>query len=206
MTAYRIVYFNAKGRAEISRFILAQAGIEYVDLRVTGEDFAKMKPSLPSGSLPILYIAGEEEVLAGSGVIARYLAEKHDLAGSNALENARIASFIDVLDDLYAGFGPAFFGPEEAKAAGLKSLLEEKVPKYFAIMEKRIKENTSGSGWVYGDKLTYADLRLCIIVDGLLGLNPKMADDFPALKNVNEKVKAEANIAAWLEKRPDTPF
>lgn len=119
------------------------------------------------------------------------------------MENAQIASFIDVLDDLSAVTVPAFFGPEEAKAAALKSLLEEQIPKYFAIMEKRIK---AGIEWVYGDKITYADMRLCITVDGLMGLNPKMADDYPALKKVTEKVKAETNIAEWLKKRPDTPF
>ena len=204
MPNYKLIYFNGKGRAEIVRFVFVQAGVEYEDVRVTGEEFGKMKPTLPAGSLPVLEVDGEQ--LAGSGVITRYLAEEYGLAGSNALENAQIASFCDVINDLSAFITPAFFGTEESKAAGLKALLEKEIPKYFAIMEKRIKENKSGNGWVYGDKITYADLRLCVTVDGLMALNPTMADDYPALKNVNEKVKAEPKIAEWLKKRPDTPF
>merc|ERR1712179_359173 len=50
----RLTYFPARGRAEISRLILKHAGVKFDDIRLTGEDFAKVKPILPYGSMPVL--------------------------------------------------------------------------------------------------------------------------------------------------------
>ena len=41
----KLVYFNAEGRAELTRMILAQAGVEFEDVRVKREDWPAMKPS-----------------------------------------------------------------------------------------------------------------------------------------------------------------
>merc|ERR1712165_416447 len=69
----RLTYFPARGRAEISRLILAHAGVKFDDIRLTGEDFAKVKPLLPYGSMPILEYKGE--VICESMAIAKFLAE-----------------------------------------------------------------------------------------------------------------------------------
>ena len=45
MPSYKLYYFNAKGRAEISRLIFAAAGIKYEDVRVQGADWQKLKAS-----------------------------------------------------------------------------------------------------------------------------------------------------------------
>ena len=45
MVKIKLIYFNSKGRAELSRLILAQAGVEYEDKRVEKGEWAKMKPS-----------------------------------------------------------------------------------------------------------------------------------------------------------------
>merc|ERR1712053_2756 len=55
----RLTYFPARGRAEISRLILKHAGVKFDDIRLTGEDFAKVKPILPYGSMPVLEYKGE---------------------------------------------------------------------------------------------------------------------------------------------------
>ena len=41
----KLFYFNARGRAELARLILAQAGVEYEDVRFPREDWPKHKPS-----------------------------------------------------------------------------------------------------------------------------------------------------------------
>ena len=74
MTTYKLIYFNSRGRAEIIRQIFALAGIKYEDMRVTEEEWAKLKDNTPYGALPVLEVDGK--MLAGSGPIARYLAEK----------------------------------------------------------------------------------------------------------------------------------
>ena len=44
----RLTYFPVRGRAEIARLILVQAGVTYQDIRIKREDFLKVKYS-PEG-------------------------------------------------------------------------------------------------------------------------------------------------------------
>ena len=44
MGKMKLIYFNARGRAELSRLILAQAGEDYIDERVERDDWPKLKP------------------------------------------------------------------------------------------------------------------------------------------------------------------
>ncbi len=45
MVQYKLIYFNLRGRAEISRLLFAHAGVEYEDKRVASEEFQALKPS-----------------------------------------------------------------------------------------------------------------------------------------------------------------
>ena len=41
----KLTYFNAKGRAELARLVLAQAGAEFEDVRLEREEWLNVKPS-----------------------------------------------------------------------------------------------------------------------------------------------------------------
>ena len=58
----------------------------------------KLKPSLPTGMLPVLEVYGK--AMTGSGPIIRFLAEENNLGGSNSLERLQIGGIVDVVDDL----------------------------------------------------------------------------------------------------------
>ena len=44
MVKYTLIYFNGRGRAEVSRLLFALADVEYEDERIVGENWSKMKP------------------------------------------------------------------------------------------------------------------------------------------------------------------
>ncbi len=202
MPSYKLIYFNGRGRAELIRFLFAQAGVEYEDCRVTGEEFAKLKPSLPTGSLPVLEVDGDR--LTGSSPIAWYLASEFGLAGSNNLENSKIGAILDVVGDLQAKLLAARFGDEESKAKGKKDLEETHMPRYVCTLEKFIEKNGSADGWIFGNKPTIADFAICVLLDQ--ALDSALSEKFPVVrKNINA-VKALPKIAEWLKKRPETPF
>jgi glutathione S-transferase len=56
MVHYKLNYFNGKGRAELSRLVLAAAGVEYEDFRWEREDWPKYKAQSPTGQSPFLEV------------------------------------------------------------------------------------------------------------------------------------------------------
>merc|ERR1712209_23951 len=117
----RLTYFPARGRAEISRLILKHAGVKFDDIRLTGEDFAKVKPILPYGSMPILEYKGE--VICESMAIAAFLADICNLAGTNAVEKAKANEIVLAMNGLFETIAKILFSPEGEKA-GMKKQLE----------------------------------------------------------------------------------
>ena len=44
-TSFKLTYLNYRGRAELIRFILSQAGIEFKDIRLAPEKWDEIRPS-----------------------------------------------------------------------------------------------------------------------------------------------------------------
>merc|ERR1711993_42624 len=118
----RLTYFPARGRAEISRLILAHAGLKFDDIRLTGEDFAKVKPLLPYGSMPILEYKGE--VICESMAIAKFLAELCNVAGTTTLNKAKAEEVVLAINGIFESVAKCLFAPEGEKA-GLYSIWVE---------------------------------------------------------------------------------
>ena len=117
MSDIKLVYFNLRGRAEAARFTLAQAGVDYEDVRVTREEWVKLKPGkkrvLPSkrktfrhinfleytfGQLPGLEYKGEK--IGQSMAITRFLGREFGLAGKDNWTQAKVDEVIDSVSDL----------------------------------------------------------------------------------------------------------
>ena len=149
--------------------MFAVAGVKYEGYRITSEaEWKEFKPKTPVlyGTVPILEFDGN--VLTGCRQITRFLGEKHGLAGSNDVENAKIARIIDVINDFSLKTTPWFFEKDEDRKAALKKEYMEKLfPRYMGIFEKLSTHDPEGHPWLFGSKITYADL---IIPLSLLGL------------------------------------
>ena len=203
MPTYKLTYFNSKGGAEISRFIFAQAGVEYEDVRVDHGDWPALKPTMPFGVVPVLEVDGKQ--LGSSMTIARYLAETYGLAGENAFENAEIASIMDTGTDLAKEIGKYWFGPEAKSEELLKKLRDEVIPSKLKLFEKRSSNNESG--WQFGGKLTWADFGIYLILDWVTKtVGDDSFKDYPGLTKLRGSVAALPKIAEWIKKRPVTDF
>merc|ERR1711935_543189 len=100
MAEIKLTYFNAKGRAEVSRLILAYGGAKYVDDRLTGEQFGARKSSLRYTQVPMLTYNGEP--IYQSLTIARFLAAEFNLVGKNNVQAAQANEIGDFVADLVA--------------------------------------------------------------------------------------------------------
>lgn len=60
---YKLYYFDLRANAEVTRLILAAAGAKFEDIRVSQEDWPKLKP----GILLLLYRNGRNALRADAG-------------------------------------------------------------------------------------------------------------------------------------------
>merc|ERR1712107_851201 len=98
----KLTYSDLRARAEPTRLILAQAGVEFEDERLPApwDDMAPwtaMKPTTPFGVLPILCVDGTK--ICQSMTIARYCGHAYGLGGKNAMENAQMDEIVDAVSD-----------------------------------------------------------------------------------------------------------
>nr|UOU03300.1 glutathione S-transferase sigma 11 [Brachionus rubens] len=203
MSNYKLYYFNGRGRAEISRLILAAAGVSYEDVRIS--DWPKTKSDAPIGQLPYIDINGLK--LPQSLSIARYLAREYNLAGSNNLDSAKADAIVDTCIDLMTAFYQKVFlvNDMEAKEAALKKFLGDDAIKGLENIEKLARQYGS-KGYSVGNSLCWADLFIHEITFSLLNYDTNLLDQFEALKDIRETVESNQSVAEYLKNRPVTPF
>ncbi|XP_070555868.1 hematopoietic prostaglandin D synthase-like [Ptychodera flava] len=207
MAKYTLSYFNIRARAEVSRFVLAFAGIEYEDRRINQSDWPSEKQSgrYPFNRLPTLEVDGA--VLSESCTVARFLARKHGLYADDALSQARIDMVADVVDDIYSKLQAMFLEKDEAKK---KEMMDKNYGEYFPnllkCLEKLLVQNQGGDGYFVGDKVTLADLSFTAITYNLVEWKSDVFKDCPKLAALKTRVEKLPRIAEWMKKRPETPF
>ena len=198
-------YFNGRGSAEAIRLIFAYAGVEYKDVRYEQEEWPKQKPKMPFGKMPVLELA-DGKMIPGSMVIARYLGEKHGLAGADAVENAEICGIVDAMVDLAKEGGALFFEEDkDRKEKMLKKYLDTTIPSLF----DKLNQLCSKDGYLWGSKLTWADLAFHRAFEYASAHHPDkeaILDKYPALKTQRSLVEQNENIAKWIKERPKTKF
>merc|ERR1712154_330435 len=155
----KLVYFNVRGRAETARLILAYAGVEYEDKRITFEEMPELKPSLPFGQVPVLEYRGT--TLCQSMAIARFLAHEY-------------------------GLYQAYFEKDETlKEEKMKKAQEETLPKSLANLEKLLEKR--GGQYFVGNRWSWAELHFYQIIELILAQHAQVLDSFPKLKSMTER-------------------
>ena len=203
--SYTLIYFNGRGRAEITRILFKEAGVNFVDKRVEGKDWPAYKPQTPFGQMPVLEVNGKQ--IAESGAIERYVARVTNAYGASAWESAQVDQTCEALHDT---FGPlmATFGIKDAEEKKTKTaaFFADHYPGWTAKLEKLLESNNGGNGYFVGTGVTLADIHFFVAYDNVLRQNAAGLDRFPKLKALHARVGARPNIAAWIRARPDTPF
>ncbi|XP_002731491.1 S-crystallin SL11-like [Saccoglossus kowalevskii] len=207
MPNYKLHYFNARGRAETSRFILALAGVKYEDKRYTGEEWGKIKASgkFPFGEMPVLEV--DDTVLSQSNAIARYLASVHGYNGKNDLETAKIGMIVETFVDILNSFMKAWFNKDEkTKAELLEEFKTKTLTQKLAALEKLLVANNGGNGYFVGDKVSLADITFVTFYEMFSKSVEGALDKYPKLKSLQSRVLALPKIAEWVKKRPESQF
>nr|CDJ94827.1 Glutathione S-transferase domain containing protein [Haemonchus contortus] len=205
MINYKLTYFDGRGPAEIIRQLFVVAGEDFEDVRVTFDDWPKLKEGMPFGQLPVLEIDGKQ--LCQSFAIVRYLAKQFGYAGKNAWEEASVDAIGDQFKDFFYNeirpYIRTLLGFEKGDLAALEKSIVPAHGELFTFMTNFLKNNPSG--YLVGDSLTWADLYLAETATWNKKF-PNLYDGFPEVKAHVEKIRSIPELKKYIENRPDTIF
>ena len=217
MSKPTLIYFAGRGRAEVIRLVLAEAGVEYrehvvgkgtapVDGRPT--DFAALKAT---GALPFEALPVWEEPdgfrLAQSAAIANHLARAHGLRGGSPVEEARCDEALGAVDDVRLELRKLYAVPAEQRAALRAELLAATLPRWLGHLDRLLARNGGGRGFIAGASLTVADLALWYLLEMIRdnGFGAAL-DCHPALVAHVERIASRPRLAAYLTGGRRPPF
>ncbi|KYN30202.1 Glutathione S-transferase, partial [Trachymyrmex cornetzi] len=203
MPSYKLIYFPITALAEPIRFLFSYAGIEFEDERFDRNDWAKLKPTMPFGKVPVLEVDGKK--IDQSTAISRYLAKQCGLAGKNDWESLEIDSTVDTIHDVRASIASFHYESNEtAKNEKLKASKETTVPYYLERLDAQVKKN---GGYFVGGSLTWADLVFVGLLDYLnFMMKEDIVEKYENLKQLQKTVEEVPAIKNWIEKRPPAVF
>ncbi len=222
---YELYYWDGlQGRGEFVRLALEEAGADYVDVargeRGTtrmmdyihgkhGYEMPFAPPFLKDGELIVSHVAN----------ILNYLGPKLGLVPKD--EKSRIfahglqLTITDFITEVHDTHHPISTGDyyedqkQEAKARS-KAFLKHRVPKFIGYFERIIAANPAKSGHAVGDGLTYVDLSLFQLAEGLAYAFPRAMKnfdkDYPGVARLRDAVAKRKNIEAYLKSKRRLAF
>ncbi len=196
----KLIYFPSRGRAEVIRLVLAEAGVAFDEEHFKGsEQFAALKLS---GRLPFLAVPVWEEEgfrLAQSAAIAHHIARTHGLAGKSLREQALIDQALGAVDDVRLEVRKLASVDEARRSEVRSQLLSATLPLWFGQLEKLLVSNQNGKGFFVGDSISIADLSLWYLLELATdnGFGPALSD-CPGLRGLATRIAARPKIAAYL--------
>jgi glutathione S-transferase len=207
---YELYYWPMiQGRGEYVRLTLEEAGAGYVDVaRGSGGSSAMMRMMEKSDTPPFAppYLKAGKLVIGQTANILLYLGSRHGLAPKTEAGRLwvhelqlTVTDFVVEVHDTHHPLGPSLYY-EDQKAPAKKrteAFWSERVPKYLGYFEGLLKRS-----WLTGRRMTYVDLSLFQIVDGLRYAFPKRMKDFES----DARVASGPNIKAYLASERRIPF
>lgn len=226
---YELHYWpTIQGRGEFVRLALEAAGAAYVDVARGEANAVEAEPALlrfmqddtlthPPFAPP--FLKDGPVLVAQTALILQYLAPALKLVARS--EQARIwtqqiqLTIADMVAEAHDTHHPVAAGlyyedqkPEALRRA--RDFCSDRMPKYLQWFEHIVMHNPSGSRHLVGGRLSYADLSLFQLVEGLRYAFPKAAEqalaETPAVVALRDRVAAAPRVAAYLRSERRIPF
>jgi len=197
----RLRYFPFTGRAAPIRDALQIGRVDFEDEHIPPEQFRAKRAAgeFPFGGLPVLDVetTSGKVCSAQSNAILRFAGNLSGLyPADDPVRALKVDEAMDVGEDINCLLTPSIHEEDEQrKMAMRKELAEETLPFWAGCFEKLLISNGS-TGFIVGDKLTVADLKLYWIIDwlssGMLdGIPTTLFDAYPAIVAWRKHIEAE---------------
>lgn len=216
----KLWYFDCRGRAECIRYVFAMAEAPYDERLIRVDDeykswFQEVKPEMekakgiPYSYLPLIEVGAGKSVIQGHTVCARFVAHQLGQAPSDPVLSAQCDMFVDGAAAEFWPFIDKWFDvkyfqgkPDEAQTL-VDKFMKEDMPK---IVPKYI-EAIKATGWLVGEKATWADAYLAEFLDRIKAtIDSEALKPFPPLQDYVNRFQALPTIKAFLAKRQHHPY
>ncbi|XP_010362395.1 glutathione S-transferase A1 [Rhinopithecus roxellana] len=198
----KLHYFNARGRMESIRWLLAAAGVEFEEIYLkSAEDLDKLRNDgyLMFQQVPMVEIDGMK--LVQTRAILNYVASKYNLYGKDIKERALIDMYTEGIADLGEMILLLPICPPQEKDAKV-ALIKEKIKnRYFPAFEKVLKSH--GQDYLVGNKLSRADIHLVELLYYVEELDSSLISSFPLLKALKTRISNLPTVKKFLQ--PGSP-
>jgi glutathione S-transferase len=222
---YRLYYWpTIQGRGEFVRLILEAAGAPYIDVARKPGGMAALQRLLdgkgtdtPSFAPP--FLRAGKLLIGQTANILLFLGARHDLAPAS--EKGRLwthqlqltlADWVVEAHDTHHPVGSSLYYEDQKPEARRRSadFRAKRIPKYLGYFERVLDGNSAGSDHLVGARLSYADLSLFQLIDGLKYAFPlamrKSARRYPLAMALHQRVMEQKRIAAYISSGRRIPF
>ncbi|CAH1773578.1 unnamed protein product, partial [Owenia fusiformis] len=163
------------------------------------EEWKKLKSEVPFNVLPVLKTP-EGPVISQTNAILRYLARKYDLYGTTEDDVTQIDILIEHesegREQIYVR------GYSDYHATQREKLVRFILPDNLRPLENELKKNNGGTGFLVGDKISFADYKIADFLDTCLAVDSTILDPYPLLKAYLERILLRPKIAELRGKEP----
>lgn len=227
--AYQLHYWpGIQGRGEFVRLALETAGAPYVDVAREPGGMAAMQRFLgdPSVARPPFappFLVDGKTVVAQTAAILFYLGPRLKLAPAREADRLwlhqlqlTIADVVDEVHDVHHPIASSLYY-EDQRVEALRRAADfrkNRLPKFLRWFEAVLERNPANAQrddpHLAGARLTYADLSLFQLVDGLLYAMPKgtrrVLRRMPRVSALHSSVPRHRRLAAYLASERRLPF
>jgi glutathione S-transferase len=222
---YELYYWpGIQGRGEFVRLALEEADAEYIDVARGRQGVGAMTRLMKSGlngQFPFAppFLKDGEIIVSHVANILMYLGPKLGLAPKSDADRHRlnglqltITDFVAEAHDTHHPISSELYYEDQRKEAKARSrvFIEQRIPKFMSYFEHVLSDNPKQPAHVLGGSLTYVDLSLFQVIEGLRYAFPKAMNaeemHYPALIALRDRVEARPNIARYLASNRHVAF
>ena len=219
---YELFYWpSIQGRGEFVRLALEEAGADYVDVARRDGGVDLLMAALEVGDHPSFappFLKAGEQTIGQVANILLYLGEQHGLAPRT--EPGRlwvhqlqltIADLVTEAHDTHHPIASMLYYEDQKPEAKRRAadFVETRIPKFMAYFA-RLLANPEPRDYLLGERVSYADLSLFQVIEGLRYAFPnamkKVEAEHPQLAALRDRVAARPKISAYLASPRRIPF